>query len=222
MSTRSRLSPLWLVVGPFLLSCTDVSAPSRDNAYEWRRLVATGTGVDTLSFHWPGSSLPVRIWVEDSLNLRGHVEHAIGQWEAAFLYGEFSAVAVADSSTADVIVRTGLAPGGGFSVTRLESLFAPECQGATDIELAASGQQIIRPFRVFVDPRLPSTTPGVDPCMALTTTHELGHALGIFNHSPNPADIMYVDPQVSALSSRDRSTGEVVYHTEPTLSLAPR
>jgi hypothetical protein len=222
MSARRGLSLLSLVVGPFLLSCTDVSAPSRGNAYEWRRFEATSTGVDTLSFHWPQSSLPVRIWAEDSLNLPAHVEHAIGQWEAAFLFGEFGAVVVTDSNTADVIVQAGLAPGGGFSISRFESLFAPECQGATDIELAVSGQEIIRPIRVFVDPRLPPATPGVDACMALTTTHELGHALGIFTHSLNPADIMYVDPVVSVLSPRDRSTAEVAYHTEATLSLAPR
>jgi predicted Zn-dependent protease len=222
MSARRRFSLLCLVAGSVLVSCSDVSAPSRDNAYEWRRFVVTGTGVDTLSFHWPDSSLPVRIWAEDTLSLPAHLEHAIGQWEAAFLYGEFSAVAVTDSNTADVIVRTGLAPGGGFSTTRFGSLLAPECQGATDIELAASGQEILRPIRVYVDPRLPPATPGVDACLALTTTHELGHALGIFTHSANPADIMYVDPVVSVLSSRDRSTAEVAYHTEATLSLAPR
>lgn len=219
----ARLFPLLcLVTGSVLLSCTEVSAPSRANAYEWRRFMATATGVDTLSFHWPRSSLPVRIWVRDSLNLPAHVEHAIGQWEAAFLYREFSAMAVADSNTADVIVQTGIAPGGGFSITRLQSLLAPECQGATDIELAASGREIVRPIRVYVDPRFAPGSPGLDACMALTTTHELGHALGIFTHSLNPGDIMYVDPVVSVLSSRDRSTAEVAYHTDPTLSLAPR
>ncbi len=218
-----RFAPwLHLGTGLALLSCADIAAPTRDNAYEWRRLMSTASGVDTLSFHWPRSSLPVRIWAQDSLNLPAHVEHAIGEWEAAFLYREFSAVTVTDSSTADVIVQTGLAPGGGFSITRLESLLAPECQGATDIELTANGQEIVRPIRVYVDPRFAPTAPGVDTCMALTTTHELGHSLGIFAHSQDPGDIMYVDPIVSILSPRDRSTAELAYHTEATLSPAPR
>jgi hypothetical protein len=131
-------------------------------------------------------------------------------------------MAVGDSNAADVIVQTGIAPKGGFSITRLESRLAPECQGATDIELAASGQEILRPIRVYVDPRFAPSAPEVDSCMALTTTHELGHSLGIFAHSPDPGDIMYADPIVSALSPRDRSTAELAYHTEPTLSLAPR
>ena len=40
--------------------------------------------------------------------------------------------------------------------------------------------------------------------MALTTTHELGHSLGIFAHSPNADDIMFADPVVTTLS---RATG---------------
>lgn len=213
--------PLWLVAGTILLSCADIAAPSRGNAYEWRRLLPSASGVDTLSFHWASSDLPVRFWVEDSLNLPAHVLSGIGQWEAVFLYGEFSGTVVSDSSTADVIVKTGIAPKGGFSITRLGGM-APECQGATDVELSASGQEIVRPIRVYIDPRFAVGSPGLDECMALTTTHEIGHALGIFAHSPNPEDIMYGDPIVSALSRSDRSTAELAYHTQPTLGIAPR
>jgi hypothetical protein len=204
-----------------VLSCADIASPSRGNAYEWRRLVGTGN-VDTLSFHWPQSTLPVKYWAEDSLSLPAHVEHALGVWEAAFLYGEFSGALVPESTSADVIVRVGIAPKGGFSVTRLESLMAPECQGATDIELSTSGREIIRPIRVYVDPRFAPGSPGVDACMALTTTHEVGHSMGIFAHSPDAEDIMFGDPVVSSLSASDRSTAELAYHTEATLTLAPR
>jgi predicted Zn-dependent protease len=222
MSPRCFGPLLRLSVVTVLLSCTDVSSPSRGNAYEWRRIVPTAGGVDTLSFHWSGSSLPVKIWAQDSLGLPAHVEHAISVWESAFLYGEFSAVTVTDSNTADVVVTTGIAPKGGFSITRLESLAAPECEGATDIELDGSGQQIVRPIRVYVDPRFAPGAPGVDECMALTTTHELGHSLGIFAHSTDVGDLMYTDPVVSVLSARDRSTAELAYHVEPTLTIAPR
>jgi predicted Zn-dependent protease len=184
--------------------------------------VPAATGSDTLSFHWPQSRVPVRIWAEDTLNFSVNVQHGIDQWEAAFLYREFRAVMVTDSSVADVIVTSGIAPKGGFSVTRLESFLAPQCQGATDILLAPSGREIVPPIRVYVDPRFDPSSPGVDTCMALTTTHELGHSLGIFAHSPNPEDIMFGDPSVTTLSARDRATAELAYHTKPTLTIAPR
>ena len=222
MSPRRLLPLLCLACGLALLSCADIAAPSRSNAYEWRRIVAAPTGPDTLSFHWPQSRLPVRIWAQDTLNLPAHVRHGIDEWQAAFLYGEFRAVVVSDSSVADVIVTSGIAPKGGFLITRLESFMAPECQGATDIELDASGHEILPPMRVYVDPRFDPASPGVDACMALTTTHELGHSLGIFAHSPNLEDIMYADPVLTTLSPRDRATAELAYHTEPTLTIAPR
>jgi hypothetical protein len=204
-----------------LVACADIAEPSRGNAYEWRRIVTTGSGVDTLSFHWDGAELPVRFWVEDSLNLPSLVQQGIARWEAVFLYGEFKGTVVPDSSTADVIVRVGLAPKGGFSITR-HAATAPECQGATDVELAPAGNQILRPIRIYVDPRFAPGSPGIDECMALTTTHEIGHSLGIFTHSPNPEDLMYADPVVSTISNRDRSTAELAYHTPPTLSIEPR
>ncbi len=149
---------LWLATGSLLLSCADIAAPSRSNAYEWRRIVG---GVDTLSFHWPKAELPVRFWAEDSLNLPAHVQHGIGEWEAAFLYGEFEGEVVSDSTAADVIVRVGIAPKGGFSITRLERGLAPECQGATDVELSAGGDQILRPIRILRgSPLYPGLTRG--------------------------------------------------------------
>ena len=213
---------LWIAAGTLLVACADIAAPSRGDAYEWRRIVATGTGLDTLSFHWGGADLPVRFWAEDSLNLASHVQQGIAQWEAVFLYGEFRGALVSDSSAADVIVRVGIAPKGGFSITRLARGMAPECQGATDVEVSPAGSQIARPIRIYVDPRFAPGSPGVDECMALTTTHEIGHALGIFTHSPDPGDLMFANPVVSTISSRDRSTAELAYHTTPTLSIEAR
>lgn len=208
---------LVLIAGAGGLSCADIAAPSRGEAYEWRRIVST----DTLSFHWPHSRLPVKVWTEDSLDLPRHVLNGLNQWRAAFLYGEFDAVNVSDSNAADIIVRVGN-PATAFSITRLESAMAPECEGGTDIIPPPGSQEIQFPVRVLVNPRFDPALPSTTECMGLTTTHELGHAIGIFAHSPDPADIMYGDPVVSALSPRDRSTAEVAYHTEPSLSVAPR
>ena len=223
MKLRPHLPILCLLVSALaVLGCADIASPSRANRYEWRRIVPSGPGTaDTLSFHWPQSSLPVRIWVEETLNLPAHVQAGIDRWKAAFLYGEFDAVTVADSNTADVIVRAGSPVKGGFSVIRLAST-APECEGGTDFDLPSGTRELQPPMRVFINPRFDPSTPGVDACVALTTTHELGHALGIFDHSPDPGDIMFGDPVVSALSARDRATVQAAYHIIPNLSIGTR
>jgi len=223
MKLRDHLPILFgLAVAGAALACADIASPSRADRYEWRRIVSTGPGTaDTLSFHWPRSRLPVRIWVEDTLSLPSHVQAGIDQWRAAFLYNEFDAIVVPDSSTADVVVRAGSPVKGGFSVIRLASI-APECEGGTDFDLPSGSRELQPPIRVFINPRFDPATPGVDECLALTTTHELGHAIGIFAHSPVATDIMFGDPVVPALSPRDRATAEAAYHLQPNLSIGTR
>jgi hypothetical protein len=223
MKLRDHLPILFgLAVAVAALACADIASPSRADRYEWRRIVSTGPGTaDTLSFHWPRSRLPVRIWVEDTLSLPTHVQAGIDQWRAAFLYNEFDAVVVPDSGTADVVVRAGSPVKGGFSVIRLAST-APECEGGTDFDLPSGSRELQPPIRVFINPRFDPSTAGVDECLALTTTHELGHAIGIFAHSPVATDIMFGDPVVPALSSRDRATAEAAYHLQPNLSIGTR
>ena len=221
MSPRKLLLLLCLASGPAALSCGDIASPSRSSAYEWRHIMPTVTGVDTVSFHWPRSRLPVRIWAEETLNLPTHVQYGIDQWESAFLYGEFRGVVVSDSNVADVIVMGRPASKGRISATRLDAL-APQCAGATDIIPPPGVDEIEYPVRVFVYPRLDPSSPGFDECIALTTTHELGHAIGILAHSPDPADIMYAEPVVTTLSRRDQITAELAYHIEPTLDVPSR
>jgi hypothetical protein len=205
------------------LACADIAAPTRSNAYEWRLIIPGATGApDTLSFHWPQSRLPVKVWAEDIFGLPDHTRNGIAQWKASFLYREFDAVIVSDSNVADVIVSSGTAIKGGFSVFGLHSAMAPQCEGGTDFELPPDSREIQPPIRVFVNPRLDPASPGVTECMALTTTHELGHAIGIFAHSPVATDLMFADPVVSGPSERDRSTAELAYHTEPTLTMGVR
>lgn len=224
MKIRSALPILPLLVAGYAgLSCADIASPSRSQFYEWRRITATGPGTsDTMSFHWPRSRLPVKIWTEDTFGLPSHVQHGIDEWRRAFLYGEFDAVRVSDSSVADVIVRAGNFAKNTLAVLRLEGSMAPECTGSTNFDLPPGSRELQVPIRVFVNPRFEPSVPGVAECLALTTTHELGHAIGILEHSPVATDIMYVDPVVSALSNRDRSTAELAYHIQPTLAIGTR
>jgi hypothetical protein len=119
------------------------------------------------------------------------------------------------------VVLAGSPVKGGFNVIRLSSM-APECEGGTDFELPSGSRELQPPIRVFINPRFDPASPGVDGCLALTTTHELGHAIGIFEHSPDPGDIMFGDPVVTTLSDRDRATVEAAYHLQPNLSIGTR
>jgi hypothetical protein len=205
------------------LACGDIAAPIRSGLYEWRLETPSipGPGTDTLAFHWDRTELPVRVWVEDVVDLPRHIGRAIDIWEATFLYREFQATIVSDSSTADVIVVSG-PPGEKLRALRLNSALAPECAGATDLDIDVAAAELRLPIRVFVDPRSLPDDPGIEPCLALTSIHEMGHALGIFAHSEDPEDIMYTDPEVDLPSDRDRRTAEAAYHTPPTIQAVPQ
>lgn len=200
------------------LACGDIAAPVRGDLYEWRLEAPAipGPGLDTLSFHWDRDDLPVRVWVEDTDGLPAHMARAIDVWEAAFLYREFAATLVSDSALADVIVLGG-APGPKLRLKRLGSALAPECAGATDLDIDLASSELRLPIRVFIDPRSLPDDPGIESCLALTSIHELGHALGIFAHSEDPEDIMFADPEVELPSARDRRTAEAAYHTPSSL-----
>jgi len=190
------------------LSCADSTAPTHTPLYEWRLVVDT----DTLSFHWPKSMLPVRIWVEDTLDMPAHVGAAVDTWKAAFLYGEYDAVQVADSATADVIVRVGQAPVKSIAtVDRLHTMF-PGCEGATDVDTLATRFQLKLPVRVYINPKYDPAQSDLSECFAITATHELGHSLGLFRHTSDTLDIMYSFPQATFLSVRDINTATALSH----------
>lgn len=217
MSPRARL--IAVAFAALTLACGDIAAPARNDFYEWRLEAPspTGTGIDTISFHWPAERLPVRIWVEEADSLPANVARAIGIWRDGFLYGEYDATIVSDSASADVVVTLGVAPGPQLSAFRLRSALAPQCAGATDLSVSEDHTQLLLPIRVYIDPSSAPATPGLSECVAFTVVHEIGHSLGIFRHSPNPNDLMYFDPSVALPSDRDRATAEVLYHVPSTL-----
>lgn len=189
--------------------CADIGAPQRADIYEWRLV----SGTDTLNFHWPQSSLPVKIWAEPLDNLDVDADSSIAIWNRAFLYHEYSAVRVADSSVADVILVEGPPPAGDdvlLSRVQLESL-APECQAAT-LPHIDQVRQAHLPMHIYLQARFAVDLPSTQACFALTVTHELGHTIGIFRHSPHTEDIMNANPTVAAPSERDRNTAQIVYH----------
>jgi predicted Zn-dependent protease len=213
-----RLAPV--VALALLAACSDIGGPLRtDNFYDWR--VVQGT--DTLSFHWPQSFLPVRVWAEDQFSLPAYADSSIAKWKHVFLFGEWNAVRVTDSLDADVIVRYGPPPAGDDILLDRVSLerIAPECQ-ATTLPHIDDRREAHLPMHVYISARFAPDLPETQACLALTLTHEIGHTLGIFRHSPHPEDLMYANPTVTTPSERDRNTAEILYHSPANVSPAAR
>jgi predicted Zn-dependent protease len=203
MMSRLRACGTALFCGLLLVGCGDIGAPNRSNLYEFRNVVSVG---DTLSFHWPTETMPVTFWVEDSLNLRAHTDSAIAVWQRELLYNEFRGEIVTDSASADVIVRAETPPGNAVPA------MVDACQAATDLPIDPMTHVLTLPVRVYVEPRFDPSSPGTQACFATVMIHELGHVLGILNHSSNPLDIMFSNPTVATPSERDRNTVQVMYH----------
>lgn len=206
MTAHRIVSVALLLAGT--LSCSEATAPSRVPNYEWRLFVEN----DTLSFHWPASALPVRIWVEDTLDMPDRIGEGIATWTAALLYGEYDAVIVADSTLADVLVRVKLPPGKAMlTAARLHTTFE-SCEGATDIDTVATRYQLQLPVRMYLYPRYDPAQVDLTECFQAVARHELGHSLGLFQHSGDMADIMYGLPEAAGLSVRDINTAQIVAH----------
>ena len=194
---------------PLLTACEMATPPDRVETYDYTARLLNGF---PLVFRWPAASLPVRIWAEPVLDLPLHVTAAITTWQGGVLYGEVRAVRVEDSTDADVIILLG--------EPELALRGDRACTGSTQLEVDLD-TAIVLPFRTRVGARSGASSDAVQSCLATTTAHELGHALGLFLHSSDPDDLMYGRPTADALSPRDVATLQTLYHSAPTVRLPP-
>jgi predicted Zn-dependent protease len=203
------------------LGCSDIASPARTAGYDWRLVVAfdsAGPREDTLSFHWPRSALPVRIWVEqDQYQVPDRVREGISRWRSAFLYGEWDAVLVADSTTAHVLIRTIAPPSPAAPSTVRLHAQALSCLGATDVDTVASRFELRVPIRAYVYPSAP-TASDLTECLRTVAAHELGHTMGLFQHSDSAPDLMFAVPTAEGLTPRDISTVVKAYHYTPDMA----
>jgi predicted Zn-dependent protease len=180
-------------------------------------------GDTTLVFHWPANRMPVRAYAEPTGAAPANLAAGLQTWANGFHCREASFVVVTDSTIADIIVRQvpALPPQPVRGVT-LGADSAGACTGRTDgtydTTLTLTG-----PVRSYIAPMPARDSTALAGCYRMTTTHELGHALGILAHSTDPGDIMYPTPRRSTLSPNDRYTIQQLYHTTPTIKpAAPR
>jgi len=205
-----------IVAAASALACFEPMVPNHDPTYAF-----TDQFGDV--FHWPTQRLPVRFYAEPRGNLRQLVGNAVDAWQRQFLYGEFSGTLVSDSTAADVIVRWAdsvppdAPPDNGPAVKA--------CGGVTQGVLDSSGTAFAGPFETQIQVLTGTvfTAGQVEACVARTTIHEMGHALGLLQESPDSLrDIMAATPKVNQPSDGDRRTVEALYHTPATLGPPPR
>lgn len=191
--------------------CAEITTPSRTPRY----LSDLGTGV----FNWPPDRLPVRYYATTQGTMARLVQDGLFAWERQLLYGEFTAVLVADSNNADVIVRWRDSVPPDVPPDTAGAVGA--CGGVTTI-VVDSTNVISGPLRVELTVNPGYSLAQLAACTRRVAAHELGHTLGIFTHSPATGDLMYGAPSVETPTARDRATVEVLYHTPPTISPPPR
>jgi len=189
-------------------ACTDAAAPRLDPpAYDPTQLSGG------MLYRWP-TGTTVAVYVDPTavpagVDLAGATTAGMGLWKTA-LHGDQFAFRLATAPTdADVIVHVSAAPrlvglagcaepptfAGGVT------FFCPARDSALTLPLATAATG-----RVKIDIAInPAATSAANPLAALVT-HELGHAVGIGGHSPEPLDVMFAAPSVSAPSARDITT----------------
>jgi hypothetical protein len=198
----------------FGVACADPTIPDRQDRY------AFDDGFGEV-FHWPAERLPVRYFADARGPMAALVARALGVWEEQFLYGEFAGVLVSDSASADVIVRWGgtvpsdVPPDTGAPVT--------SCSGVTMLTIDSASNSIEDQIIVTANNLLVPVSAGqMIACYRRVIAHEVGHSMGLFQHSAQPEDLMAGQPLVERPGPRDRVTAEVLYHTTPTIGPPPR
>ena len=206
---KRRARALAFAVLAGLAGCQSVESPNRPEPYEFR-----ASPTDPI-FHFPSSQLPVRFWAEPIGALPEYVELGMQTWAAQFLYGEFWGALVGDSLQADVIVRMPGPPPPNAPLT--DEPPVQTCDGITRIpDFVDDGSGQLR-FEARIDIEMGwfSGEPSdIANCLARVTAHEIGHAIGIFNHSFDQNDLMAIPVTARRPTARDASTIQTLYHIQ--------
>jgi hypothetical protein len=181
-------------------------------------------------FHWPNGH-NIRVYVNPGNDasatalLATAFERGAAAWNAHALFGEYHLSRAESLAEADVVLRlsSDLAP---VNTENCPPAFSNAVTTFCIDDLS------VRPLHLAsYHPLPPADTTAANVKMIVTilssqssiegrmdrlVVHELGHVLGIGQHSPDPSDLMAVGvPAITAPGRRDIATVQVLYHTMP-------
>jgi predicted Zn-dependent protease len=221
---RAALATLCVSV---LSACDSPTVPAREDVYAFASLPRF-SGDRSVVIRWAAGT-KVRVFVNGGDAARAAVlesafDAGARMWENAILFGEFTLTRVSDIRNADVVL-TWADVALPLDVSNCPVVFG---NAATTFCLTADLLHLIPfPFTSAVQGAAPSDShvkmlvtvigsTSSNPARAnMLVAHELGHVLGIAQHSPNPQDLMFATVNVSTASHADVSTIQVLYHTVP-------
>ena len=214
---RGKLLLCALVLG----ACDSPTVPERllRDVYEYRLLTPAPKVL-----RWPVGST-VRVYVAADADaartaaLQAALESAMPAWNAAALYGEVRLEQTQQLADADVVLlysgtiapvdASSCSPGGGQAYTTF--CLSDDARHLRVFPLRNSSVAGNVKFLLTVRTTNPLNAEEVRRLVA----HELGHVLGIAQHSPTPTDLMFAGVLARAEpNAADRRTLQVLYHTE--------
>ncbi len=216
-----RLAPVGVARLLVLAAVAGCMTPTVDGvAPEYDPTVLTGG----LLYHWPvGTELSIHVLPATGVDLEAAVRTATARWASALAYRELRFRIVDRIDQADIIVRDA-ATSSPVDAGGCGGVHQTEAPGSTVFCRTGSVAPILPlltgpPGRAKVLITLDVAAIATSSELLAVTVHELGHAMGIGGHSPDPADVMFAAPTVTRPSGADARTLRYVLHRPPTLTL---
>ena len=216
-----------LLMAALCAACDSATIPQRDpiEVFDFR----LPDGGDSLVVRWPLGS-QIRVFVQpmgDAVldeGLRAAFHRGADAWHDAALFGEFRLIEVDWVEEADAILTysnvplpvnvSDCLPAGGRGFTTFCLTDDRQHLEVFPLEDGATGEGHVR-YILSIRATEAASQTTLDALVA----HEIGHLLGIGQHSPNPADLMWRDALLRTVpNARDRATIQLLYHTVPNIT----
>lgn len=150
------------------------------------------------------SRFPVKVYINSDRNSwLSLVQQAIADWQPYIPLQE-----VNQPELADIVIKRELPPSGVRFNPETGKLELPRVRSAiTQYEIFVKENRLTHRMTIQISPNL------ADRSALAAARHELGHALGIWGHSPVETDVMYFAQtrDIPPISSRDVNTLKKVY-----------
>lgn len=194
-------------------ACMSVTDPGLDKRYEVT--LGTGTGLDGLKFHW--TQMPVKIQYSPCTlaGCNSDIENAVKSgfefWRKnATLYGE---IQTQYGSPGDIVVSyTG----------KIGGAVIAKCAVNRIVQSTSTGQlYFVTPLTITIG-LATDYGPIANKDFERVSAHELGHCLGLWQHSPTEGDLMYYQlTDKMTYSSRDLNSLRYLYTQKTDIGTYP-